>query len=454
MATTFFADSFCRSRLPLACAFLWVIGCGIVDWLTGPELASSVFYLPAVVIAGWFHGRQAAVVIAVFSSMTWMAAEFPSQIGQIRTIVPYWNAAVRLMVFLVTAILVSEVRIRQAAEAALGEQRGILSSILDSMADAVVVVDSNQRLIVYNPASKELFRQDALDRSMTEWLDQLEANPTGTHRNLGILHEALRNPDKVTGEITLSDEHGNDQFIAFQALPLAPSSFRSVGKVLVFSDLTTQRQFEKRVAKATQQEQRRIAQDLHDGLCQHLAGIAFGADSLQTSLAASPLATEAAHAGEIARLIREGIHQTKTLARGLFPIGLEESLATALQYLAIIAESRSDIPCVFEAEDEAPRLLPETAGHLFRIAQESVSNAVHHSGCKKIIIRLLSERNFLTLEITDDGDGLNDSSINSPGIGLQIMRHRAYLIGAVLKFRSPAAGGTVVSCGLPLRLNS
>lgn len=205
---------------------------------------------------------------------------------------------------------------------------------------------------------------------------------------------------------------------------------------------------EREILHISDRERARIGQDLHDGLGQHLAGIEMLSEVLARKLAARRR-PEAATATEIARLVREAIGQTRQLARGLSPVHLEaEGLMTALAELATHTEKRCGLRCVFECE--APVLLPNHAAatHLFRIAQEAVTNALKHARSKRLVLALRQTPAETTLCIRDFGVGLPEPPPTA-GLGLRLMQYRAGLIGARLQVRSEPDGGTSVTCVLP-----
>jgi signal transduction histidine kinase len=86
------------------------------------------------------------------------------------------------------------------------------------------------------------------------------------------------------------------------------------------------------------------------------------------------------------------------------------------------------------------------ATHLYRIAQEAVTNAVKHGGAKKILIRLAKLEDKCILTITDDGRGLTETFLKNKGTGLQIMKYRAATIGASLEIGRAGKRGVCVSC--------
>lgn len=203
---------------------------------------------------------------------------------------------------------------------------------------------------------------------------------------------------------------------------------------------------ESRIIEARESEQERIGQDLHDGLCQHLVATAFSASLLQRSLEqdGAPVAKDAS---EIVGLINESITQARDLAKGLYPVPLEEEgLETALRSLAASTAKRAALPCEAEIHSRASRIDKTVAVHLYRIAQEALNNAVKHSGARTLRIDFHADGGRFELAVEDDGSGLPRAARSSGGMGLHIMDYRARAIGAVLEVLPGKAGGTRVRC--------
>ena len=152
----------------------------------------------------------------------------------------------------------------------------------------------------------------------------------------------------------------------------------------------------------------------------------------------------------IAEKVREGIRQARIPAHGLIPVGCEpDDLINALKGLARWAETTSGMRCRFSTVGEPPGVAdPDKANHLFRIAQEAVHNAIHHSGGTKIEIRLQrSGSGNLTLYIKDNGSGFDTVGVTrGNGLGLHTMECRARAVGAHLTIRQRKGGGTGVLC--------
>jgi len=214
-------------------------------------------------------------------------------------------------------------------------------------------------------------------------------------------------------------------------------------------DITERKRLEKDILEVSDREQRRLGQDLHDGLCQQLAGIELMSQALKQRIAGRSKA-DAARAGEVARHVRAAIRQTRLLARGLSPVTLEsEGLMSALKELASNTETIFHVRCRFECEPPVPVRDHAAATHLFRIAQEAVSNALKHGAATRIGIRLARQPGRIKLAVSDNGTGFPQHVPKHKGMGLRIMESRAGMIGGTLAMENPPGGGARVICEIP-----
>jgi signal transduction histidine kinase len=205
---------------------------------------------------------------------------------------------------------------------------------------------------------------------------------------------------------------------------------------------------EKELLEIAESEQRRIGQDLHDSLGQHLTATAMEGKLLAKKLADKSPA-EAAAADKLVKLTEEAIELTRKLARSLHPVELEScGLADALQQLAANISSAFGVNCRFESSGSVVMPSIEVNTQIFRIAQEAVSNAIRHGRARQIVIALQSTEDKWLLSVTDDGCGLPREANKKNGLGLRIMDYRARLIGAVFEIQNLPAGGTRAVCTL------
>jgi signal transduction histidine kinase len=347
----------------------------------------------------------------------------------------------------------AEQRARELArsESALRQQTSILQSILNSMGDGVIVADASANILLSNPAADRLIRAglgtgdggEQAEHYQTYLPQTLTAGASNEHPLL----RAIRGETIDGAEVFLrpSDASGG-LWLTVTGRPLIDEQGRIQGGVVVYTDISSRKLMEKQISEISDREQRRIGQDLHDNLCQHMVSIAFAAELLRDKLERKALA-EAAQAETIAEMVNQGISQARNLARGLYPVRLEvDGLTSALEELAATTQTRNSIACHF-ACDEQVLIHDEVAGNnLYRIAQEAVNNAIKHGRGKNISIGLGAVEDEVTLTIKDDGIGFPETLDASSGMGLHIMNYRAKMIGAFLDIRRGAGGGTIVIC--------
>jgi signal transduction histidine kinase len=214
-------------------------------------------------------------------------------------------------------------------------------------------------------------------------------------------------------------------------------------------EIAGRQRLEQELLDVSEREQRRIGHDLHDSLCQHLTGAALAGQVLEEKLAVRGLA-EATDANRVVELVEEGIVLSRKLARGLDPVEMHaDGLMQALEELAAVTTDLFKIKCIFECDSPVLIHDPAVSGHLYRIAQEAVSNAIKHGKARTVTIQLEVLEEGTALRVKDDGAGLPEPTPPSTGMGLRIMAHRAAMVGAAFSARRAETSGTIVSCVLP-----
>lgn len=214
-------------------------------------------------------------------------------------------------------------------------------------------------------------------------------------------------------------------------------------------DITRRIVLEREILRAVENEQARFGQDLHDDLCQQLAGIEFLCQRLARERRLISK-TGAARVLEIAALLRESVDHAREMARGLSPVsGNGGSLVAALRGLAERTQAIHRCDCRFRCNRPVEIDSHEVSSHLYRIAQEAVTNAIRHGQARRINLGLTRTGGGIVLSIHDNGVGLPANARKPRGVGLQIMSHRADVIGASLAVQRRRGGGTMVICEVP-----
>jgi len=211
----------------------------------------------------------------------------------------------------------------------------------------------------------------------------------------------------------------------------------------VVMDISEQQQMQREILEIPVSEQRRIGQELHDGLGQQLTGLGLLATSLlnKASKPEHELATKLAHG------LREAVGQVRALSRGLMPVDIDaEGFTNALENLVKEIRSQSNMRIFLTLNERIQILDNSSALHLYRIAQEALNNAIKHAHANRIEVSLGLVGDRGCLAIRDNGRGFDAEPQKSAGLGLRIMQHRCSMIDAEFEILSSAEHGTEVRC--------
>lgn len=297
--------------------------------------------------------------------------------------------------------------------------------------DAILISDDQGRFVEVNTAACKLLGASRDRLLKMKWTDLvLNSEEVRTDRR-----------EDGLGELSVCRANGERRYIEFSASKLAADLNLSI-----LRDVTESRDLEREIQQVSEREQRRIGQDLHDGLGQTLTGIAFMAKTLQNRLEARGR-EEASDAGTIASLINDALVQARRMSRGLCPTVLESNdIDTALQQLAENMQTFFNVKCEFKCDPDIRIADNDVAVHLYRIAQEATTNAIKHGKATEILISFKVTTSGVVLRIQDNGCGLPKNGPRNTGMGVRVIQHRARMIGGTASTKPRAGGGVVVSC--------
>ena len=220
--------------------------------------------------------------------------------------------------------------------------------------------------------------------------------------------------------------------------------------IAIVQDITEQTRLEREVISSSENERKRIGHDLHDGLGQELTAVSLTLQALALKLAREK-SPHAQSARDLAISTQNMISQVRRFARQLSPVFSKEfGLNAALKALAEDVSEYSDVECHAHCSYEFDTLDTDVAVHLYRIAQESINNAVRHSGAKNIALEYGRDGDSVFLEVLDDGTGIPTKDHRIDGIGLRSMRYRARMLRGRLDVAPRVQGGTRVLCSCPI----
>ncbi|MGH8099777.1 MAG: ATP-binding protein [Chthoniobacterales bacterium] len=212
-------------------------------------------------------------------------------------------------------------------------------------------------------------------------------------------------------------------------------------------EISRRKGLEGQILEISDREQQRIGQEIHDGLCQHLTGVAFMARGTALRLK-NHRVIDVADLEKLAELVNEGVTEARNISRGLHRLEIDSaSLLAALRDL--VAREIWKTRCRLEVKTEVNLHDDAVASHIYRLLREAVINAHKHAQAREIVVEIKQFNGRTVFSVTDDGIGIHAVSKNSRGLGFHMMKYRAEIIGARLKIESRKGGGTRVACYLP-----
>lgn len=435
---------------------------GFLDYATPEEMSFTIFYLLGVAFVGYGAGSRPVLPVAALASGILAMHERHSFYNEALPGLLLWNISTRLLLFWAAGWLTAEItrlnrelqRLVMARTLQLQtetEKHKTTSAQLSEALTRLRAIISGSPIIIF-----AVNREGIITFEDGRGLTSLGVTP-GTHVGQRIVEaypQAKELPEHF-GRVMAGEEFSALVRVGRVALetwysPLREDQGKVSGYTAVAVNVTDRRRLERQILEISDREQANIGQELHDCLCQQLVSLAFDANALKTDLPDRG-SIQARTAERIADLLDLAITEARQLARGLFPIRLQtEGLPPALEELARTTRERTGLECRFELGSIPGVEGKVAATHLYRIAQEAVSNAVRHSRAKAIWLRLKGADGQLSLVIEDNGVGLQPAAQRvEGGMGLHIMDYRARAIGGLLSLGEGANGGTRVCCCVP-----
>jgi PAS domain S-box-containing protein len=272
----------------------------------------------------------------------------------------------------------------------LMKDQHLLAAVLHDSNDAITVQDFEGNIMFWNIGAKRMYgytKAEALKINVRKL-----APKNGREGALALL-KRLREGEKVRSfEAQRLTKDGRLIDVWITITTLTDETGNLIAVATTERDITERKQLERELLTLREREQKLIGREMHDSMGQMLTGIAVKSKGLELKLKSKSLG-ESADAAEICELAGEAIAQTRRLARMLYPVDIEAGgLISALQGLASSTEALFGISCRFKCNNVVPIRDPVTAQHLYRIAQEAITNASRHGKAKKVRIGLTSAK--------------------------------------------------------------
>lgn len=334
--------------------------------------------------------------------------------------------------------VIQDITERRDSEARLRRSEELLRVTTANAADTLILVDTRLRVRFINKNIAGMAMEQIVGRDIGVLLPVAARDGV-----VEKLRHILETGETATYEFQCIE---GDQMLYFEnrAVLVRDAGIGS-GISISTRDITERKGLEQEILDVSGRERQSIGRDLHDGLGQELTGVALMLRGLATRVEQRyPEALDSVN--EIVGLVNQSIENARSLARGLLPVRTETGgLVFALRELASRSRDLYGLEVNFRAEVWPELTLDETAAsHLYRIAQESLTNSARHGHATLVDIFLLVTRNTFFLCITDNGEGFHAPSSPCTGMGLKIMKYRAGIISARFSISPHEPHGTVV----------
>ena len=352
---------------------------------------------------------------------------------------------------------------RIRAEQAMRTSRQLLEKTIQSLRDAVFIVDARMTTIQEcNPAATRLF-----GHSREEMIGQ---SPALLHLNEAMREEFRRHLEaavKESGllsdfECTMKRKDGTSFPSEFTLVPLRNEHGQIVTWVGVVRDITERkrteeglRQLSRRIVEAQEAERQRVARDLHDSVNQVIASAKMRLRKVEVSVALNPVAKELL--ARCDELLVQALEENRRIAHDLRPTDLDAlGFADACRNFCRQFQARTNLVVKTRLARFAQRCPPATELNLFRIVQESLNNVEKHAHAKTVRLQIAFRPGELRLRIQDDGHGFDPSAVRPArrkggGIGLTNIRERAAILGGTCEVVSAPNQGTAITVRVPFQ---
>jgi PAS domain S-box-containing protein len=333
-----------------------------------------------------------------------------------------------------------------------------LAGLLDSAMDAILSVDGQQRIVLYNRAAERIFGWTAAEVLGRPLEMLLPERFRGSHAafvrrfgDTGVTSRRMGDGTVIKGQRKSGEEFPMDASISQLDTPegkLFTVILRDVtGRVRAREELAN---FAAEAIAARESEKSRIARELHDELAQSLAALKMDTIWVRERLRDDPGAAQAKLSAMLG-MLDETVAAMRRIAADLRPLLLDDlGLVPAIEWLAENFTQRTGVACELDLDPSLDLAEPRATG-VFRILQESLTNVSKHARAGRVWMRVAREGGELVLAVRDDGSGFDLASPRKPqSLGLAGLRERAHLLRGSVTVRSAPGEGTLVEARIPL----
>ena len=369
-------------------------------------------------------------------------------------------------------VLANDITERMKTELALKQSEEINRLIMSSSLDAIVCMDQQGSIIFWNPQAEKVFgweKEEVIGRQLAETIipvQHRQRHKDGLAKYLAtgegpVLNKLIEitaiNKNGIEFNVQLAiipvRENGNEFFCSF----IQDITERKKAERQLKESYEQLRQLASHLQDVREEEQKRIAREVHDELGQQITGLKMDIAWIWKRISGlQGLTTIEEKLKEMTLLLDAAVQTIRKIASELRPSILDDlGVIAALEWQTKEFEKRFMIPVHFSTSVNHLDIDPGVATGLFRLYQESLTNIARHSGASRVNAELMVESEHIRLSVKDDGKGFDTQKIHGrKTLGLLGMKERVLMMSGQLNIKSKPGKGTEVTIKVPLAVVS
>jgi PAS domain S-box-containing protein len=360
------------------------------------------------------------------------------------------------------ASVLQDITERKRAHELIRQERDRAQSYLDIADVILLALDLQGRITLINRKGCAMLGCEESELLGRDWVDT--CLPARIRDELRACFRGLLGGNQTSIENPVVTSSGEERMIAWRNSVLRDGAGQVIGTLSSGEDITERKKFESalrrlsgRLLQAQDDERRKVARELHDGIGTYVSGLSLALGKIRTFLdETNPEHRRAL--SECRELIQAAGGEIRSISYLLYPPTIEAlGLESAIEWLVRGFSSRSGIIISLQLATDLGRLKAETELTLFRVTQEALNNVYRHSGSSTAAVRLFRESENVVLEIADQGQGMRPLPVGSTPeftVGISGMRERVEDVGGKFSVESVPGEGCTVRAALPLASKS
>jgi len=344
----------------------------------------------------------------------------------------------------------ADVTEQHANAAARRHSEAQLRILADVTTDVIWSYDPIRQTISYSGGMATLFGHEAGERPAPDWwLDKI--HPDDRDRVMRELAEALPSEEGLWASQYRFRRADNTYAHVLDRGYVLRDGGEEAQFIGAMVDITRQIELQEATARATAEERRRLARDLHDAVTQSVYSLTLMSAAARRRVGQGEALAAFDYVDRLGQLARQALKEMRLLVYELRPAALEgEPLVTALQSRLEAVEQRAGVAARLRVDAE-PQLPAYVQTQLFRVAEEALNNTLKHAAATAVDVTIGGDARHVRLEIHDNGVGFERDPAAAPaGLGLVSMRERVSELGGAFEVDSTPGGGTTVRVILQL----